>query len=362
MKLVATIKLRPSREQANALWDTLRRCNQACTWLAEKGFDSKVFGQYALHKLAYRDMRERFGLAAQAAVRCIAKVAHAFKVNREVAPRFRPDAAQPYDGRIFRFVQNGEAVSIWTVAERIIVPCVTGEYQHCLLAFRKGEADLALIRGKWFLVCTCDVPETESFDPEDWLGVDLGIINIATDSDGWAHTGAVIEAVRAWYADRRAILQKVGSKAAKRRLRRLSGRQRRFQRHQNHVIAKALVSTAQRTGRGIALEELRHIRRRVTARRDQRARLHNWSFGQLRAFVAYKAKLAGVPVLYVDPRHTSLGCSCCGVIDKRNRPDQATFSCIECGHTAPADFNAAVNIRSRAARASVTTPDVLAAA
>jgi len=227
---------------------------------------------------------------------------------------------------------------------------------------RKGEADLALIRGKWFLVCTCDVPETEAFRAEDWLGVDLGIVNLATDSDGHSYTGEAVEAARSWYAGRRTVLQSRGSKAAKRRLRKLSGRQRRFQRHENHVIVKALVSTAQRTGRGIALEELRHIRRRVTARRDQRACLHNWSFGQLRAFVAYKAKLAGVPVLYVNPRHTRLGCSCCGVIDKRNRPDQATFSCIECGHTAPADFNAAVNIRSRAARASVTKPDVLTAA
>jgi IS605 OrfB family transposase len=242
------------------------------------------------------------------------------------------------------------------------VPCTTGDYQRRLLAFRKGEADLALIRGKWFLVCTCDVPETESFDPEDWLGVDLGIVNVATDSDGRTYTGEAVEAVRSWHDGRKQVLQSIGTKAAKRRLRKLSGRQRRFQKHSNHCIAKALVQTAQRTGRGIALEDLRHIRSRVTARRGQRARLHNWSFGQLRAFVGYKAALAGVPVLYVDPKHTSLGCSCCGVIDKRNRPDQATFSCIECGHAALADFNAAMNIRLRAARATVTRPDVLAVA
>jgi IS605 OrfB family transposase len=86
----------------------------------------------------------------------------------------------------------------------------------------------------------------------------------------------------------------------------------------NHVIAKVLVSTAERTGRGIALENLTHIRSRVSARRGQRARLHNWSFGQLRAFVAYKAAMRGVPVLAVDPRYTSIGCLCCGVIDKKN--------------------------------------------
>src|SRR5919199_2421006 len=242
MKLVAAVKLKPSREQAKALQDTLHRCNEACTWLAEQGFESRVFGQYALHKLAYHDVRERFALTAQAAVRCIAKVADAFKVNRKRAPRFRPDAAQPYDDRIFRFVQNGEAVSIWTAAGRIVVPCTTGDYQRRLLAFRKGEADLALIRGKWFLVCSCDVPESEGFDPEDWLGVDLGFINIAADSDGRAYTGEAVEAVRSWHDGRKQVLQSIGTKAAKRRLRKLSGRQRRFQKHSNHCIAKALVS------------------------------------------------------------------------------------------------------------------------
>src|SRR5919202_672923 len=247
MKLVAAVKLKPSPEQANALRETLCRCNDACTWLAAQGFDNKVFGQYALHKLAYAEMRQRFGLTAQAAVRCIAKVTDAFKVNRKAAPRFRPDAAQPYDDRTFRFVQNGEAVSIWTLAGRIVVPCTTGEYQRCLLQFRKGEADLALIRGKWFLVCTCDVPETESFDPEDWLGVDLGIVNVATDSDGRVYTGEAVESVRSWHDGRKGVLQSIGTKAAKRRLRKLPGRQRRFQRHTSHCLAKALVSTAQRT-------------------------------------------------------------------------------------------------------------------
>ena len=109
---------------------------------------------------------------------------------------------------------------------------------------------------------------------------------------------------------------------------------------------------AERTGRGIAIEELTHIRKRATARRKQRARLSNWSFGQLRAFLAYKAKRVGVPVVAVDPRNTSKGCSVCGCINTKNRPDQATFSCISCGHSEAADLNAARNIR---ARATVTT-------
>lgn len=359
MKLVAAVKLVPSPEGADALRATLRRCNEAATWLAATGFEGGVLRQYALHKLAYRDLRTRFGLTAQVAVRTVAKVADAFRVNRKIAPVFRPYAAQPYDDRIVRFLADGRAVSIWTVEGRIVVPVVMGEHQGRLMAYRKGEVDLCLVRGKWYLAATCDVPETEEFNPEDWLGVDLGIVNLAADSDGTLYSGAGIERVRSRLARRKAGLQRRGTKAAKRRLRKLAGREARFRKHVNHEISKVIAWTAERTGRGIALEELTHIRRRVTARRSQRSRLHSWSFAQLRAFVAYKAKRAGVPVLFVNPRYTSQACSCCGVIDKRNRPDQATFSCISCGHTDAADLNAARVIR---ARATVTRPECSQAA
>jgi putative transposase len=359
MKLVATIKLLPSPEKAEALRATLRRCNEAATWLAATGFAAEKYRQFDLHKLAYGDLRSRFGLTAQAAVRTIAKVADAFKVSRKSAPTFRPDAAQPYDDRIIRFVEGGTAVSIWTVEGRIVVDLVMGEHQRRLMAYRKGEVDLCFVRGKWYLATTCDVPETEEFDPEDWLGVDLGIVNIAADSDGKLHSGDTIERVRSRLARRKAGLQRRGTKAAKRRLRKLAGKEARFRKHINHEISKAIVASAERSARGLALEELTHIRSRIKAKRSQRSRLHSWSFAQLRAFLAYKAKRAGVPVLFVNPRYTSQACSCCGCIDKRNRPDQATFSCITCGHAEAADLNAARVIR---ARATVTAPECSQAA
>ena len=80
-----------------------------------------------------------------------------------------------------------------------------------------------------------------------------------------------------------------------------------------------------------------------------RATLCSWAFHQLRAFIAYKAALAGVPLVAVDPRDTSRQCPACGCIDKRNRPSQARFSCIGCGLAGPADTIAAINIGRRAA-------------
>lgn len=72
--------------------------------------------------------------------------------------------------------------------------------------------------------------------------------------------------------------------------------------------------------------------------------MHSWSFAQLRQFLNYKARLAGVPVIIVDPRNTSRRCSVCGYIDKRNRKNQAEFVCRSCGFMDNADFNASKNL------------------
>jgi IS605 OrfB family transposase len=152
-------------------------------------------------------------------------------------------------------------------------------------------------------------------------------------------------ASRQWYASRRQALQKVGTKSAKRRLRQLRGRQRRFQKDTNHHISKRLVAKAERTKRAIVLEDLKGIRTRARVRgRGQRARHSNWAFGQLRAFIGYKAQRSGVTVSFVDPAYTSQRCSACGHTERRNRKSQAEFCCVVCQFASPADYNAAINI------------------
>ncbi|WP_332881804.1 transposase [Methanosarcina horonobensis] len=94
----------------------------------------------------------------------------------------------------------------------------------------------------------------------------------------------------------------------------------------------------------MALENLSGIRQRTTVRKAEREKHEKWTFLELRNFIEYKAKLAGVLVLLVDPRNTSRQCSVCGYTDKGNRKIQETFSCLACEHTENADFNASKKI------------------
>jgi putative transposase len=250
-----------------------------------------------------------------------------------------------------------DLVSLLTLTGRVIVPFVLGAYQRERFTLHKGQADLVLREdGKWFLLVTVDVPEGAPVPVTDFVGVDLGIVQIATDSDGTAYSGKPVEDVRQKHNLQRKRLQRKNTKGAKKKLKRVSGKESRFRRYENHCISKRIVETARRTERGIALENLQGIRARVTAQSgDARNRLSGWAFAQLGEFVDYKARLACVPVVFVDPRNTSRTCSECGHCEKGNRKSQDRFSCKACGFEANADWNAARNIRALGNSCNVPT-------
>lgn len=95
------------------------------------------------------------------------------------------------------------------------------------------------------------------------------------------------------------------------------------------------------------LEDLTGINQNTVVRKKQRAERLSWAFYQLRQFITYKAKLAGIPVILIDPVYTSQTCNKCGHCEKSNRKNQAEFCCKKCGHSNNADWNAARNIRDK---------------
>ncbi len=342
------VQLRATPRQKAALERTLRAANAACDWLSAYAFETKTFGQYALHQVAYAGCREQFGaLSSQVVVRCIAKVADAYKVDRETLRTFQPLGAIAYDARILSW--RDDVASIWTVDGRQRIPVVCGERQRELLTYERRETDLVLCNGRYYLFVTVDVPAAEEREVRGWLGVDVGVVNIATTSDGANYAGKALNATRARANRLRRRLQQTGTKSAKRLLKKRRSKEARFARHVNHCISKQIVTAAERTARGIALENLEGIRARIRASRSQRRVLHSWAFGDLQEKIAYKARLAGLPICYVDPRNSSRECRVCGHTEKANRKTRDLFACRACGHSADADANAACVIAGRAA-------------
>ena len=345
MKLIARVKLNASPEQGQLLLQTMEAANTLCNWISQQAWEGKKFRRYDIHNMTYHTARQDSGLAAQVVIRCIAKVADSYQKDRDTLRTFKPYGAIAYDDRILSWETDNQMVSIWTVKGRQRIPYSVTDYHKELLRYRQGETDLVYRKGVFYLLAVCEIPDPSTRDVDSALGVDLGVVNLAADSDGDTHTSEPIERNRARYQRLRSQLQQRQTDSARRKLKQLAGKQARFQRDTNHVISKRLVAKAERTNRAIALEDLTHIRSRTRVKgKAQRARHSNWSFAQLRDFVTYKARRTGVPVKLVNPAYTSQRCAVCGHIERANRPTQSEFSCCACGHADHADVNAAKNI------------------
>jgi len=353
-------------EHGALLQETQQGFNAAATWIAAICWQERITNTNTAHRRVYGETRSRFGLGAQLAVCARAKAVEAVKAARTqekqrkpdekpiTCPTFGPRGSVRYDSRTFRLLSL-DRVTLNTVEGRVTCRLIPGKRQHDMLVdptWQIGGADLVWRRGVYYLNVTQHQDAPSETETNATLGVDLGIVNLATDSDGQTFTGTKVHEVRMRYHRRRQELQRVGTRSAKRRLRKLSGREHRFQKDTNHYIAKALVHKAVVSRRALALEDLTGIRERVTVRREHRYERHSWAFYQLRGFLTYKAAWARVPVRLVDSAYTSQTCSACGHCERANRQSQASFRCQQCGISSNADVNAAVNI----SRAPVKVP------
>lgn len=345
MNSIRTIccRLEIEPDQVEALERTLSAFAQACNLVAAVRLQTDEKSQFGLHRLCYQQIRQQFSLPANLAVRAIARVAAGKK-----GELFRSTSVD-FDARIFSFRESDWTFSLTTVVGRLRLRAVLGDFQRQALAGQKpSSAQLVQRKERYYLHVQVKTRVAEPAPVEEYLGVDLGLASIATDSTGQQFSGQEVERQRRRRTIARKQYQRKGTRSAKRRLRKMAGRQARYQRQINHIVSKTVVGKAKALGVGIALEDLSGIRNRVerTASRAFRQRLGNWGFYQLRVFVEYKARREGVPVVLVDPAYSSQTCSVCGHCERGNRTTQSLFRCLHCAYSANADENAARNLRA----------------
>lgn len=259
MKLTVKVKLLPTLKQKTSLIKTMEVFNQACNYTSRIAFAQKSFGQVRLHRLCYRDIREKFGLSAQLAVRAIGKVSESYRPDKRQLHIFKKYSAIVYDQRILSF-KGLDTVSILSIDGRFKIPIIFGSYAKLEQRRVRGQADLLYQKGNLYLCLVIELPDGALIDPKGILGVDFGIINLAATSDDVTFSGKVVDDVHIRTHTLKRALQKKGTKSAKRHLKKLSGRERRFKRNVNHTISKQIVQSAKDTHRAIALENLKGFR------------------------------------------------------------------------------------------------------
>jgi len=363
-----SIKLNTDTEQSEQLLALQTAYADACNALVPAVIENRCWNRVALHKLAYYDIRAKSPLGSQMVCNAIFTVFKAYKaqaalkrIKTEIPALAFDRASVHFDKRTYS-IKDG-MLSLYTLSGRIKVPMVLGDFQRVRLEpGSPKEAELVFRNGTWFfnLVLETQAPEVHTGGPV--LGVDVGENNLAATSTGKLFGGGDLRDRRDRFLALRTRLQSNGSASSRQLLRKISGREARRVKLENHRVSKAIVLEAQRIGAStIALEDLTNIRENIKGGRRIRTRLHRWAFRQLQTFVAYKAQSLGLDVIFVDPAYSSQSCSLCGEIGLRQKH---LFSC-SCGFRAHADCNAARNLariaeRILSARVSVNAPDVAA--
>lgn len=339
MILTLKIKLLPSDEQTQLLLHTMKEANSVCNAMSDVAWQKRIFNNFKLHHEVYHSFKTRFNLSSQMLIRCVAKVADAYKLDKKIKREFRPLGSIGYDSRIMTYKPNN-VVSLWVIGGRIKIPFVCHNPNY--LPYIKGEADLVYKKGKFYLFQCVDIPEEDVKDIEEFIGIDMGLLEIAALSNGKMFSSDKLNEYREKRQRVRSSLQRKGTKGSKRVLKRLSGKERTTSTIINHTISKHIVHLAKSEGKGIAIEDLKGIRFSANKKGKKfRSRVGKWNFSQLRGFITYKCMLNGVRLVVVPPAYTSKTCSKCFHIGSRVGKK---FTCDNCNSVFDADQNAAKNI------------------
>lgn len=314
--------------------------NQHVDWALKE----RTYNKNKAHKALYADLRVQYPDVPSALVQTIRdnamEAVKATKFKRH--PKKKPTSGLRYDKRTMTLRGHQLTLSCIGKREKLILNVP----EHFKEIFETWEFCAATLtyskRSRQFWVRLVFETETpQSVTQGKVLGIDRGLYHMVVTSDGQFFSSSQVRATQRRYLHNRKTLQQKGTRSAKRRLKAMSGREKRFMRDVNHCVTKKLANLPDVAV--FVLEDLSGIRKNRRGKKMNKW-LGSWSFYQQDLFLEYKAEALGKRVAFGDPRYTSQKCNVCKHIRKTNRT-KSRFHCRNCGNRDHSDWNAAKNHR-----------------
>lgn len=264
-------------------------------------------------------------------------------IANQILKKYSTDKKAKKVRKVVLTVPN-QSIKVDKEQHSIKIPCLKLETEY---HFRNDFEKINQVEiNEEFMFVSVSIPDEKEIEPDVYLGVDLNTtghsVVVANPETGKVvKMGKNAHHIHKKYSKIRKDLQKKGKFG---RLKRHKKKENRVVKDMNHKISRKVVNMAIQSKSGIKLEDLKGIRNTAKSSRPFRYSLNSWSFYQLQRMIEYKAKLQGIPVVYIEPQYTSQLCSRCGHIGNRNGKD---FSCPICNHVDNADVNASFNIANR---------------
>ena len=352
-----TIKIR--LERTNDLVETVRTFNKSCQIVLDYGFDNHERNKTHLNRATYHEIRKQYPNLPSALVQTsrdqcadmMKRDKFKHKIKKKELSSIR------YDKRTLSVFLESGYLTLSTIFGRMKHTFKLDKYSEKYVKWKVQNAQLTVSNNYCWLNLQMEADTPETIEGDRRLGIDRGINNIAVCSDNTFYNSKLLKKQKSEYQYLKTKLQSIGTRSAKRKLKKIAGRERRFVKDLNHCLAKDIVSKPFDI---FVFEEL-NIKTKKSNGKQFNKKLGNWSFAQLQLFVKYKAENIGKTVITVNPKYTSQMCSKCGHIEKTNR-NGSRFNCKKCGFQLNADLNASRNIsvlsRSSNGRLCVNQPIV----
>ena len=345
-KLFSTIIIKLGKYQE--LETTLKQYNIICQEIIDYAWEEKTWNKNKLHHGTYNNIRKKYPKFSSAMVQTARDNASEIikrtlktkkKLNKPIKQLY---SGIRYDKRSLSIMFNKNIISINTMFGRIKLPFKLAKYYEKYSEWQYTNAQLIRKKDKNYYLMIQVQKEIPNKTKEcNILGIDLGIKKIAVTSDNIFYNSKHLRNIKGKYQNLKRGLQRKGTKSAKRKLKKISGKENRFVRDVNHCISKKIVNTNHTV---FALENLKNIRQNTkTYNKKLNQKIGNWSFTQLQNYINYKSERLGKNVIFVKPNYTSQQCSKCGHTEKNNRKGNV-FKCKQCKYELDADLNASRNI------------------
>jgi len=251
------------------------------------------------------------------------------------------------DPQLYKFYGDKIRISV-KPRKFIFIDLKYGEYQKKFIdAWREGKLKTGEITINESKIIIPFKKKVDMQNPNDWIAIDVNESNITAVSSN-PHILRInheLRAIHTTYFNIRRKIQKLAKhkpKTAQKLLKKYSHRERMKTKDICHKISRIIVDYAKQHGFGILMEDLKGIRKRINKGRMLNRRLHAWNFRRLQFYIEYKAKLEGLPVIYVNPRGTSTLCPICG--GKLASNGHRQLKCKKCGYENDRDVTACINM------------------
>ena len=365
MYLVKTVKLKPNKEQEkkiNILMEEyIKSVNYVLTFFIREGADAKITTDMiplalpsSMKTASIKDAKKQYKLyrilSGEDFLRILQNPGEKIK---ERIPYVHNLYAK-WNKNTVKFDEKTISLPSWDNDhyERMQIKyLMPEEILKFLDAYPPISVELIWRKKKLIALFTSSVkePAIAKNTKENVMGIDLNIkcpaVCVTSDDKVlFAGNGKQNQYMRRHY---KAVREKCINENRMSDFKAISGKEKNYMTDQDHKISRQVIDFAIKEHvTEIHMEKLSGARSKITAiTKKQKEHVNKWSYYRLGQFIEYKAKMAGIKVVYVSPVFTSQICPKC---QEKTKPIKGgMFICPVCGYTVHNDLLAAMNIRDR---------------